>query len=208
MLAFGVALVVAVLALEMSGRAARSAGSDHVAPSSFVVAVPGGGVLCQRISLLPSDAPRVQLVVETDRGSLPDLHLRFRDLGDGLVAAGQLPAGLPAGRVTMPLTHVTGAHAARSFCLRVGGSSRVLLAGEKGTLQLLSRVNGRLTPGAISLLYLRHGEESWWQLLGPLDRRFGLGKAAFLGDWTLPAVALLLVLVWVATARLLVRELT
>ena len=37
--------------------------------------------------------------------------------------------------------------------------------------------------------------------------RFGLGKASFFGDWTLPAVALLLLGVWVGTVRLLLREL-
>jgi hypothetical protein len=41
-----------------------------------------------------------------------------------------------------------------------------------------------------------------------LTRRFGLGKASFFGDWTLPVAALLLLGVWVATVRLLARELT
>ena len=34
--------------------------------------------------------------------------------------------------------------------------------------------------------------ESWWSLLGVLDQRFGLGKAGFFGDWTLPACFVLL----------------
>ena len=45
-------------------------------------------------------------------------------------------------------------------------------------------------------------------VLPTLSRRFGLGKASFFGDWTLPVVALILVGLWVAVARLLVRELT
>ena len=57
-------------------------------------------------------------------------------------------------------------------------------------------------------MYLRPGSESWWQLLGVLDERFGFGKATFFGDWTLPVAALLLLGVWVATVRLLIRELT
>jgi hypothetical protein len=68
-------------------------------------------------------------------------------------------------------------------------------------------VNGRRVAGAISLVYLRHGSESWWELLPTLTTRFGLGKASVFGDWTLPVLALLLLGVWVVTLRLLVREL-
>jgi hypothetical protein len=35
-----------------------------------------------------------------------------------------------------------------------------------------------------------------------------LGKASFLGEWTLPVLAVLLLGVWIATVRLLARELT
>ncbi len=57
-------------------------------------------------------------------------------------------------------------------------------------------------------MYLRPGRESWWQLLGTLDQRFGLGKASFFGDWTLPVMALLLLGIWIAAARLLAKEIT
>jgi hypothetical protein len=69
-------------------------------------------------------------------------------------------------------------------------------------------VDGSQQPGRISLLYLRAGSESWWQLLPTLSRRFGLGKASFFGAWTLPLAALLLLGVWVSAVRLLLRELT
>jgi hypothetical protein len=69
-------------------------------------------------------------------------------------------------------------------------------------------VDGSQQPGRISLLYLRAGSETWWQLLPTLARRFGLGKASFFGAWTLPLAALLLLGVWVSAVRLLLRELT
>ncbi len=43
---------------------------------------------------------------------------------------------------------------------------------------------------------------------GMLDERFGLGKASLFGDWTLPAMALALLGVWIAAVRLLAKELT
>jgi hypothetical protein len=55
---------------------------------------------------------------------------------------------------------------------------------------------------------MRDARESWWQMLGLLARRFGFGKAPFFGTWTLPLVAVLLLFVWIATVRLLARELS
>ena len=68
------------------------------------------------------------------------------------------------------------------------------------------RINGRVQAGAISVTLFRAGSESWWSLLGTLDRRFTLGKAGLLGDLTLPLCALMLLAAWVAVLRLLVRE--
>jgi hypothetical protein len=69
-------------------------------------------------------------------------------------------------------------------------------------------VDGKPQPGRIDVVYLRPGRESWWQLLPTLDQRFGLGKASFFGGWTLPALALALLCVWIAAARLLAEGLT
>ena len=49
----------------------------------------------------------------------------------------------------------------------------------------------------MSFFYLRAGSESWWHLLPAIDHRFGLGKAAVFGDWTLPVLVLMLAGVWV-----------
>ena len=91
----------------------------------------------------------------------------------------------------------------------VGGSSPVVIGGEAGPVDPSAElIDGRQQPGRISLSYLRRGSESWWQLLPTLSHRFGLGKASLVGDWTLPVAALLLLGVWAAAVRLLIRELT
>ena len=123
------------------------------------------------------------------------------------MTSGHLPAGARPGYVTIPLAPVHGTPVPTRFCLSVGGSSGIALGGDWGPRKLGSEVDGIAQQGKVSLLYLRHGEESWWQLLPTLSRRFGLGKASFLGAWTLPVAALLLLGVWVGTVRLLVREL-
>jgi hypothetical protein len=207
----GVALiaVAAALILDMSGRAPRGAGSDHASPIVFVATVPGRGTLCQPAAELPDDAARVQILIGTYGRPLPDLRLSFLDRANTEVASGHLPAGGREGVVSLPLTHARRAPAATSACLRIGGSYQVALAGEAGAVNPNSEViDGRQQPGRMSLLYFRPGQESWWSLLPELTRRFGLGKASFFGTWTLPAAALLLLGVWVAAVRLLLRELT
>jgi hypothetical protein len=202
-------LVAGALALDMSGRAPRSAGSDHVGPSVFSAAVPGGGLLCQPVPGLPGDAARAQLLIGTHGHPVPDLHVRFLDAAGADVAVGQLPSGAREGPVSIALMHQPRSRAATEMCLHVGGVLPVVLGGEGGPITSYSElVNGHRQPGRISLIYTRRGEESWWQLLPTLASRFGLGKASFFGEWTLPLLALLLLGVWVATARLLTRELT
>src|SRR5262249_10568913 len=78
-LAVALLLVVGVLALDASGRAPRTAGSDHTSPAVFSAAVPGGGVLCQPASYLPADAARVQMLIGTYGRPVPDLRLSFID---------------------------------------------------------------------------------------------------------------------------------
>jgi hypothetical protein len=207
----GVALlaVAGAFVLDMSGRAPRTAGSDHISPAVFSATMVGRGVLCQPGVSLPEDAARVQLLVGTYGRPAPDLRIDFLGTAGTVVATGHLPAGAPEGYVTIPLARSAGAAPASRVCLHVGHSAKTVLGGEGGAFGANSEVvDGAAQPGRITLLYLRKGSESWWQLLPELARRFGLGKASFFGAWTLPVVALLLLGVWAGAVRLLLRELT
>lgn len=209
--ALGVALTLAVaaLVLVMSGRASRLAGTDHTNPNEFVATMRGGQELCQPGMLLPNDAQRVQILVGTYGHPVPALTMRF--LGaSGQLTSGQRAAGAKEGEVSVPLRYPHGPTVGGTLCVHVGPiPSRMVLGGDVFTPGPSSeQVAGKPQGGRISVSYLRPGRESWWQLLPTLDRRFGLGKASFFGDWTLPVAALLLLGVWVASARLLVREST
>jgi hypothetical protein len=202
-------LVAGALALDMSGRAARTAGSNHTATPVFSASVPGGGVLCQSAPRITPAADRVRLLIGTYGRPVPALRMRFLAASGREVAEAQLAAGAREGVVTLPLIRQPGSATATSSCLRVGGSAGVVLGGESGPVATDSElVDGSPQPGRIGLLYLRAGRESWWQLLPVLNRRFGFGKASFVGDWALPVVVLLVLGIWAATARLLARELS
>lgn len=209
-LVLGVALLLAAgaLALDMSGRAPRIAGTDHISPAAFSATLPRGGTLCQPAMVLPNDAQRMEVLLGTYGAPVPAISADFV-AGDGAtVAAGRIARGAREGYVQIPFGYPHGATAEGSLCLHVGGHGKVVLGGEPSSGAVAERVDGKPQPGRIDVVYLRPGRESWWQLLGTLEERFGLGKAPFFGDWTLPVMALALLGVWIAAARLLVKEIT
>ena len=208
-LALALALAVGAIVLDMSGSAPRIAATDHTNPQGFVATVPSGGVLCQPSMTLPSDAGSVEVLIGTYGHPVPRLTASFVGPGNHTLAPGTLAAGAREGYVRIPLGYPHGSTVGGALCIHVGKAVHpVVLGGDIfGAGSMSEQVNGKPQAGRIDVVYLRPGRESWWQLLGTLDERFGLGKASFFGDWTLPVAALLLLGVWVAVVRLLLREL-
>jgi hypothetical protein len=206
-LAIALLLTAGALALDMSGRATRLAGTDHVDPLVFAATLPGGQELCQPLMVLPPDAATMTMLVGSFGHRLPALAIRFLDDRGSVVARGALAAGTHEGFVTVPLVRERRSAASGTLCLASAGRTNLVLGGEASAGAAAVRVGGHVQPGRIAVSYRRAHRESWWQLLPTLDERFGLGKASFFGDWTLPAVALLLIGVWVAVVRQLLREL-
>lgn len=205
-----VALLTALgaVALDMSGSAPRTAGSNHISTPVLAATVPAYGEMCEPVVSPPSDAARVQLLLASFGAPVPALQLRYMDASGGVIAQGRRAAGGAEGFVTLPLRKTRARGVATRVCLGVG-STKIALGGEGGPASANSEmVNGVPQGGLVSLLYLRSGSESWWQLLPTLTHRFGLGKAPLFGDWTLPVFALALAGVWFGAARLLLRELT
>ena len=203
----GTLAVVAGLVIDMSGSAPRTAGSDRVSPQQFSAVVPGGGTVCQPIEGLPYDAASARILIGTYGRPLPPVGLRFLDASGGIVAVSAVPGGRQ-GYVTFPLTRASGAGVATKACLHIGGGDHDAIGGNAAALDPDSElIDGRPQPARITIFYVRRGSESWWQLLPALDLRFGLAKAPWFGRWTLPAVFLLVLIVWLATLRLMAREL-
>jgi hypothetical protein len=201
-------LGLAGLALDMSRSAPRGAGSNHISPVVFPSEVPAGGTLCEPVTGVPAEAASAQLLIGTYGRPVPAIRLSFLTAGGRPVAYGSLVRRGPQGTLAIPLEHAKGAGPATRACLRIGAHARVAVAGEGVAPGPGSEtLNGKPHAGLFALAYERPGRETWWQLLPTLVKRFGLGKASFFGDWTLPFLALLLVGVWTATVRLLLREL-
>jgi hypothetical protein len=208
-IALGLAILATAIGLviDMSGSAPRLAGSNHVfwPPQALADTVPGGGVLCTADTVLPGDAARMVMTIGSYGHPLPRITIDFTDTTGRRVATGVLAAGAHEGEnVSLPLRYPHGPSAGGTLCLHVGGKLPMVFGGgpAAGTT-----IDGTVQGSSPSILYYRPGRESWWQLLGALDRRFGLGKSPIFGNWTLPAVVLAALLLWLGVVRLLVREL-
>jgi hypothetical protein len=200
------ALVALGLAITLSQRAPRAAGSDHIVPAMFAATLERGGEVCQVNPYLPPEAARAEILIGTYGRPVPALELRFTDPAGAVVSAGRRSAGGKEGTVSIPLSGARDPGGATTVCLGVGGRSKVVVGGLGIPPDPTDEVvNGTPRAGRISIVYYRAGRESWWSLFGVIDRRFGLGKAGFFGDGTLPACILLLVGVWAVVVRLLVR---
>ena len=209
--ALGLALLATLIGflIDMSGSAPRLAGGDRVhwpAPDPAVAQAPAGAKMCVDGTVLPGDAASMVLAIHGAR-LLPRISVSFIDGSGRLLVTGVLPAGAtPSAAVTIALRRLDHAPSAVGYlCLRAGGHATLLYDGVVGVGT--TTVNGVTQPGSPSILYYRHGSESWWSLLGALDLRFGLGKAAIFGDWTLPFIAFAALVLFGATVRLLLREL-
>lgn len=206
-LGVALALVGVALFVTLSQRSQRLAGTSFVAQRAFPVVIPSHARACQRSTFLADDSATVQLLVGTYGRPRPALSVVFVDPDGAVVARGRVSGSAREGVVDVPLAHVVdGDHLATTVCVRNEGSNRAALAGEIATPDVAAAVEGRLTAGIAGFRYLRAGSESWWSLAPLIAQRFGWGKASLLGTWTLPLLAVVLLGVWVAAIRLLLRE--
>lgn len=206
-LAVGLALIAAGLVLDISRAAPRTAGTDRTGAAAFVVTL-DGAEMCQRAMILPPHSGSIRVLVGSYGRPVPALRARFLNAGGAEVAAGSLAAGAREGAVSIPLASRRPQAVAGTLCIAPGAREKVSIAGEPFPVSPdAASVSGVPQPGRISVVYERPGSESWWSLLPTLSERFGLGKATLFGDWTLAVAALALLGVWVATVRLLLREL-
>jgi len=207
-LGVAVAFVAVAVGIALSQRAPRMSGTNFVVLTGPVVSLSGGSQSCQAHTYVAPGTAAVQLVVvESASGGVPPLSLRLRDGAGVLLARGRIAGAPHVGTVTVPLRPAVRAERRdASVCLRnESRTTTVVLKGNVGPREHLALVDGRPAVGVVSLRYLRPGRESWWALLPQIARRFGLGKAPFVGSWTLPLLALLLGALWIAVVRMLLR---
>jgi hypothetical protein len=203
-----IGLAVAGLLAVLSASTVRLAGTSHVRTAGFNVRVPGGAEVCQPATSLAAGAGAARLLVGTYGQPVPPLAVRFEAPGGGVLAQGRHDGGGREGYVTVPFAAAVEAlHPVARACVRNLGATPVALGGDVAAPAAGARIAGGEPQGVVAFAYPRAHAESWWPRLGEMARRFGVGKAPLFGAWTLPLLALALAGLWVATVRLLLREL-
>ena len=189
--AAGFALLLVALSVTLLQSAPRSAGSNFVDEHEEVTKLRGPDRLCQAGETLPADTAALRLLVGTYGRPAPALRVVARGRGGRIVTSGERPAGGPDGHVDIPIRQVDRLTPGLRVCVFAGAGGRTVLYG---------------SAGQVRFEWLRPGSESWLELFPTIAHRFGLGRWNPLGSLLLPAVALLLLAAWAATARLVLRE--
>lgn len=189
--AAGFALLLVALAVTLLHSAPRSAGSNFVDEHEEVTKLRGPDRLCQAGETLPADTAALRLLIGTYGRPAPALRVVARGRGGRIVTSGERRAGGPDGHVDIPIRQVDRLTPGLRVCVFAGAGGRTVLYG---------------SAGQVRFEWLRPGSESWLELFPTIAHRFGLGRWNPLGSLLLPAVALLLLAAWAATARLVLRE--
>ena len=189
--AAGFALLLVALAVTLLQSAPRSAGSNFVDEHEEVTKLRGPDRLCQAGETLPADTAALRLLIGTYGRPAPALWVVARGRGGRIVTSGERRAGGPDGHVDIPIRQVDRLTPGLRVCVFAGAGGRTVLYG---------------SAGQVRFEWLRPGSESWLELFPTIAHRFGLGRWNPLGSLLLPAVALLLLAAWAATARLVLRE--
>jgi hypothetical protein len=189
--AAGFALLLVALAVTLLHSAPRSAGSNFVDEHEEVTKLRGPDRLCQAGETLPADTAALRLLIGTYGRPAPALRVVARGRGGRIVTSGERRTGGPDGHVDIPIRQVDRLTPGLRVCVFAGAGGRTVLYG---------------SAGQVRFEWLRPGSESWLELFPTIAHRFGLGRWNPLGSLLLPAVALLLLAAWAATARLVLRE--
>jgi len=195
------------IALVLSHRAPRLAGSNDVRPADFVARVPPGRSLCQAAEEVPSGARSLRVVAANPAGRLPVVDLTVTDARGRLLAVGRTRRGLPSGMLAIPLSRGAAGHGAgASLCLFNRGPGFLAVAGVGSVPGLAARVAGRAAAGRIAVTYMRGGRESWWDVAGAVASRFERGRGGVLDGAAGWLLMVLVATTWAIALALVVRE--
>jgi hypothetical protein len=181
-LAGGLAIVLAAVAVLLSDRQPRMAGSNLVPDFGLLPELPAGKRLCQTEELVPAGAATVRVRIAASRApGLLDLNV---EAGGNRVTRGRVATTPGDQFLTVPIEPVARTTDGARLCITNRGASPVALAGSD-RIQPPAKADGGSLPGRVRVDYFRPGRESWWALIGTVVHRFGYGRADLLGSWTL-----------------------
>lgn len=181
-------VVGVVVSLSTPGRALL--GTNGLTQNEFVQVLRPHRSFCQAGETLPAHTGRVRLRIGTYGSPGPDLTLRFSSHGK-LMTQGTLAAGWTQGDTEVPIRPLDSVRSPVQMCVENGGSGRLAIAGNSGSLRTA---------------YLAGDRQTWWTRFGQVRERFSQGKSSWYGGLSLPITLLLVAAAAVLAAVLLTRR--
>jgi hypothetical protein len=186
-LAAGVILIAAaVLAFALSSNPPK-AGTNTVEPSVPSVFLGRGAQHCQRVSRVPAETSRVQVIVTRLTEGARRLRVEVTKRGN-VVSSGTQQVVPVVNRIRLH-PHTPAVRRAQ-ICFSNPGKGRIAISGGPKRLPGARGRNGEKRPVA-SLIFLRHGSASWVSQTGTIADRYANAQTGPLGGWSLWAAALL-----------------
>jgi hypothetical protein len=183
-----VLIAAAVVAFALSSNPVK-AGTNAVEPTVPSVFLGRGAQHCQRVSRVPADANRVQVIVTRLVEGARRLRVEISESG-GLVSSGTQLVTPVVNRIRLH-PHTPAAHRAR-ICFSNPGKGRIAISGGPKRLPGARGKNGEKRPIG-SVIFLRHGSGSWLSQTGAIADRFANAQTGPLGGWSTWAAGLLAV---------------
>jgi hypothetical protein len=188
-----VAVLVALLLVELTKPGPRRSGSNYVDVPHFVENLAPGDIACQQ-ETVPKDTGAAAMLVTSYNKPTPDVGVLIRTPnGRRQLASGVLRAGFVEGQNLLhfspPVTRTTDAQ----LCLVDRGPRPITIGGTNVPPSIAATKNGGSTDGRMAVQWFRPGQESYLSIAGLVLSRTRYGKADFFGSWT-PVLLVLLIL--------------
>jgi hypothetical protein len=179
-------IAAAVIAFALSSNPV-TAGTNTVEPSVPSVFLGPDAQHCQRISRVPANATRVEVIVTRLTEGARRLRVEIIDSGRAVASGTQLVTPV-VNRIRLH-PHTSAAHRAR-ICFSNPGKGRIAIS---GGLKRLPGARGKNDERRLigSVIFLRHGSASRVSQTGAIADRFANAQTGPLGGWSVWAAGLL-----------------
>jgi hypothetical protein len=203
-LAGGLALLLAAIALTLTGSPSRVVSTNSVTLRGQVAVLHAPATVCQPEAALPRDISAVRMTLESVVG--PHV-LVVASSGGRVLASGTRGSGWTGADVTVPVRYTAATPSNMKLCVTLGqGREQILMLGNTSSVASAATSNGTRLIGRLRVEYLAAGQHSWWSQALPVARRLGLGRAPG-GTWVVGVILALMAAVAVLASWLVLREL-
>lgn len=203
-LAAGLVLIAAILAVTLARSPPTLAGTNRVPAESLIGLAERDVGACQTGETLPAGTSAIRLSLVSIIG--PRVAVRVLS-GGRVVTRGSTGAGWTSSEVTVPVAPLARGVSPVTLCVQLSDlNGEVEFKGAHTSAPVAVSERGERLHGRLRVEYVRAGHSSWLSLISAIARHVSLGRAAS-GMWVVFFILALALSVVVLTSWGIVREL-